>query len=162
MGELRYYIGAREVTKEELLKYMLKLVGLDDAVLLLPQDRYFALEYGEPLAKGDETYRLIRASLAKECNFTGAELDKQTKRQYALFTNKHAPYPFIESLQEAVSEITSDDVYKRQTYKILETAVKERLKEYNDQGVCTLGLANYVKLHKVGDHDDGKDEHEAV
>lgn len=162
MGNLRFFIGDREVSENELLKEFARRAGLKDLILDLPRDRYFALEYGLPLPKGQATFQMIRASLKKERNLAGAELEAQAKKQYAMFTDNHIPYPFMDSIHDGISQITSEDVYNHKVKKILETAVKDRLEEYNNSGVCTLGLADFIKFHEDGELNDGKNEYEAV
>jgi hypothetical protein len=162
MVNLRFFIGDREVSENEALEELARRIGLKDLILDLPQDRFFALEYGLPLPKSQATFQMIRASLKKERNLVGAELEAQTKKQYAIFTDNHLPHPFIDSINDGIAQITSEDVYNHKMMKILETAVKDRLEEYNNSGVCTLGLADFIKFHEDGELNDGKNEYEAV
>lgn len=159
---LEYTIHGRVVTEEEFWKDYMRNMGLGNFTLLLPKRLYFAVEYGEPLPANSETVALIRKSVAEEFNLSGKELDAMSKKQYAIYTRKHVPYPFINVLHEISDKITKKDLEQGKfKAKVLEL-IRNRLKEYNSEGVCTLGLAKKIKIDSSKERSNDKNEYEAV
>lgn len=159
---LEYTINNRVVTEEEFWRDYMRNMGLSNFSLVLPKRLYFAVEFGEPLPANSETAALIRKSVAEELNLSGKELDAMSKKQYAIYTRKHVPYPFINSICEISDKITQKDLEQGKFKAKLLEAIRNRLKEYNSEGVCTLGLAKKIKIDSSKERNDDKNEYEAV
>lgn len=158
----KYLIDGQKVTQTEFWTRFFKQMGVEDISFSFPEALFYALEYGEPLPKGKSTYNLIRKALIKECQYSGEELEKNTKIQYSVYTQKHVPHPFIDSIQETLGSLNQDDLEQGKFKSMIQDGIRARLKEYNAQGVCTLGLADYAKVSTDKEFGYGEDEHEAV
>lgn len=160
--KVEYSIDGRVVPEKEFWESYLGGLGAGEVVCEIPDDRFNAMEYGEPLPKTPDTFKLIRSCVKKEMMLSGKELEKEAKRQYEIFTRKHVPYPFIESIDDALDSLTQEIIDENKFRAHIQGVVKSRLKEYNMSGVCTLGLEDYIKLRSKKEAGYGEDEHEAV
>lgn len=144
---LTYYIDGISVPRAEFWKRLFKKIGVEDLEISLPRARFYAMEYGEPLPKTPQTFGLIRKALMKECMLTGAELEAKTKQQYKVFTEKHVPYPFIDSISDVLADLDTDDLRQGKFKSSIHNGIIARLREYNKQGICTLGLEDEIEIH---------------